>query len=750
MKNTLFGSTVEASRPRRLLTALAALGLVGLGPAVLAAGCNSRGTDPDDSTEQVGETHQALTQCVTIRRGAGTVADATLSKSPKNQNHGAEASLKVEKSQKNEALLRFDLSAIPSSAVVNSATLKLYVPGDGGCDHDDDDDDNGDHHSQQWHHNQGDHDAATIAIHRATQTWSEGTVTFNNFGQHFDAAVAGLLQTSSPSAQKSADVKSLVAAWVSGAKANQGFLLDTKSSRKTVFVSSENAVAALRPALEVCYTTPDDHCAPNPCQNGGACQNGPDSYTCACAPGFSGVDCETNINECAGNPCQNGGACADGVNGYTCTCAAGYDGAQCQTNIDECAPNPCQNSGVCTDGVNGYACACAPGYGGASCETDINECAGSPCQNGGACTDGVNTYTCTCAAGYSGAHCETNIDDCAGVTCQNGGTCIDGVASYACACAPGFTGASCETNINECASDPCLNGGTCVDGILGYACTCAAGYVGTNCEVDIDDCASAPCQNGGTCADGVNSYTCSCPAGFTGATCETAANLCATPCPLPPWADDECTVVPCDPGTGVCGEPDYYAHLHALCNGNTGACSGGVCHDLPPDCDSVACANGGQCVDSFCACPAGFAGTHCEIDLSGVDECAEGPCVNGGTCIDGLGSYTCSCSGGFTGEWCEIPPATATCPCSGDPTWEEGLAGVPTQFYQDATYATGSYVVGDVYRSVDVYRLANDGVCSASRADAGTLVSSVQHSSLTPAEVDACFSIVSAWISSVQ
>ena len=37
------------------------------------------------------------------------------------------------------------------------------------------------------------------------------------------------------------------------------------------------------------------------------------------------------IDECSPNPCQNGGVCTDMVNGYSCTCAAGYTGNDCET-----------------------------------------------------------------------------------------------------------------------------------------------------------------------------------------------------------------------------------------------------------------------------------------------------------------------------------------------------------------------------------------------------------------------------------
>ena len=39
----------------------------------------------------------------------------------------------------------------------------------------------------------------------------------------------------------------------------------------------------------------------------------------------------TDIDECLGISCHNGGTCTDGVNEYTCECAAGYTGMNCET-----------------------------------------------------------------------------------------------------------------------------------------------------------------------------------------------------------------------------------------------------------------------------------------------------------------------------------------------------------------------------------------------------------------------------------
>lgn len=47
-----------------------------------------------------------------------------------------------------------------------------------------------------------------------------------------------------------------------------------------------------------------------PCLNGATCTNtGQGSYTCSCPPGYTGANCEIQVNECSGNPCRNGGSC---------------------------------------------------------------------------------------------------------------------------------------------------------------------------------------------------------------------------------------------------------------------------------------------------------------------------------------------------------------------------------------------------------------------------------------------------------
>ncbi|MFO0747821.1 MAG: DNRLRE domain-containing protein [Myxococcota bacterium] len=601
------------------ISILSSLSAAGLGACV-----DVSGAPPEPSRgDPIGVVSAALTASTSIQRGHGTVADTTLKAQEMRKSFGGDAKLVV--SKKSEVLLRFDVSAIPPSAVINSATLTLYMHGhdDGDDDHDCDDDDGRDEDRRGFA-------AVPIQIQLATAPWVESKVTYASFAQAIDPAVAGLLLPAGRNTYKSVDLKATVQSWVGGTRANYGVVVRTTSRKRWSFASSENERQALRPSLTISYSTPDEHCRPNPCQNGGSCNNGWTGYTCSCPAGFTGARCETNIDDCAGDPCQHGGTCSDGVAGYTCSCAAGFGGPHCETNVDDCAPSPCQHGGVCTDGVAGYTCACAVGYTDADCGTLIDECASGPCQNGGTCTNGVGSYTCACPAGFSGANCETNVDDCAGAPCQNGGSCVDGVEAYSCNCAAGFTGARCESDIDDCASSPCLNGGACADGTASYSCTCPAGFAGANCETDIDDCASHPCLNGGVCVDGVASYACSCAAGFGGASCQTDL--------------DDCAPNPCQ---------------------NGGACNDGV--------DSHSC-----------DCPFGFSGANCETpDASGCPSGTVDPPA--AVVVASLGDVVAP--GGY--EYRAAPAATTASSPNECAAWSCGTGNGPAASAIDDLGTTG-------------------------------------------------------------
>uniref|UniRef100_A0A8C6R0X9 Sushi, von Willebrand factor type A, EGF and pentraxin domain-containing protein 1 n=1 Tax=Nannospalax galili TaxID=1026970 RepID=A0A8C6R0X9_NANGA len=225
-------------------------------------------------------------------------------------------------------------------------------------------------------------------------------------------------------------------------------------------------------------------CFLNPCHNSGTCQQLGRGYVCLCPPGYTGLKCETDVDECSSLPCLNNGICKDGVGGFTCECSLGYTGQLCEENINECSSSPCWNKGTCTDGLASYHCACTKGYIGVHCETEVNECQSNPCLNNAACEDQVGGFLCKCPPGFLGTRCEKNIDECLSQPCQNGATCRDGANSFRCQCLAGFTGPHCELNVNECQSNPCRNQATCLDEINSYSCKCRPGFSGSRCETE--------------------------------------------------------------------------------------------------------------------------------------------------------------------------------------------------------------------------------------------------------------------------
>lgn len=46
-----------------------------------------------------------------------------------------------------------------------------------------------------------------------------------------------------------------------------------------------------------------------------------------------------DVNECDRTPCRNRGTCTNLHGGYSCACRPGYTGTNCETDIDDCAPS---------------------------------------------------------------------------------------------------------------------------------------------------------------------------------------------------------------------------------------------------------------------------------------------------------------------------------------------------------------------------------------------------------------------------
>ncbi|CAH1256252.1 NOTCH3 [Branchiostoma lanceolatum] len=335
-----------------------------------------------------------------------------------------------------------------------------------------------------------------------------------------------------------------------------------------------------------------------------------------------------DINECHSAPCQNGATCQDGVNSFTCQCAPGYIGTLC-ADIDDCASSPCVH-GTCTDDVGSYTCSCENGWEGTDCDQNTDDCASSPCWFGGTCLDEFRDFTCVCPKGFEGKKCEiaafsgqcyqfspdalSHPEAQQACSTESGHLAdvkdgqqqlfiTDGIATttgasswlgmqllhvYTLAYSDGSVAQAgplqlsaaqppaecdrcvlldssnsfqpepapcteqhnyvCQSDIESCGSNVCQNSGNCTScfGESVFFCDCPDGFVGKSCEINIDECDSNPCQNGGTCQDDVNSYICNCPPGYLGDNCESDVDWCAlVTCPFDWTCQDDGTHFTC-------------------------------------------------------------------------------------------------------------------------------------------------------------------------------------------------------------
>ncbi|KAJ7414447.1 protein eyes shut isoform X2 [Pitangus sulphuratus] len=170
------------------------------------------------------------------------------------------------------------------------------------------------------------------------------------------------------------------------------------------------------------------------------------SSGCTCTTGWTGPDCNEDINECESEPCLNGATCYESVKPgqFVCICPPFYTGDFCHQRFSPCELpyNPCINNSTCLAQVDGNPmCICKTGFEGTYCEVNSDECISNPCQNEGLCVDGINHYRfiCNCAPGYYGSLCEMDVNECETLPCLHGGSCINRLGGYLCFCLPGFT-----------------------------------------------------------------------------------------------------------------------------------------------------------------------------------------------------------------------------------------------------------------------------------------------------------------------
>ena len=376
------------------------------------------------------------------------------------------------------------------------------------------------------------------------------------------------------------------------------------------------------------------------------------------------------VSGCASNPCQNGTCNPGAGSAYTCTCATGWTGANCDMPVT-CSglTNPTNGTVSSPSATYGNAVnyTCSPGYtrvGAASLmclangtwDASAPTCAAVTCSGATAPANGTvsapsttypNNITYACNAGFvltgsatracqAGGTFSGTAPTCTPITCSavaptNGG--VSGTtiayganATYTCNAGYMFTGGSttracggtmnpgtlagtqptCGPLVNGCTpTNPCQNGSTCAPGAgTAYTCACTPGWTGTNCQTAVQ-CTGATAPANGTVSAAVanagNSVLYACNTGYT--ITGTASRACgvtgtwATAAPTCPPVTCSGAVAP-NNGTVSAASATYTNNVTYTCNAGfvlggsaTATCqANGTFSSGTPSCTQIACA----------------------------------------------------------------------------------------------------------------------------------------------------------------
>ncbi|XP_025084650.1 fibrillin-1-like isoform X2 [Pomacea canaliculata] len=397
----------------------------------------------------------------------------------------------------------------------------------------------------------------------------------------------------------------------------------------------------LLPDKVTCQACPKDRHGENCASNCTCLTNSTESCDpvfgiCMCKPGWTGDNCESDVDECAVVNCNitgNNAKCHNTPGSYRCVCTEGFF-----TYSNSCIPcdathygKECANECACErgntvdcDDVTGK-CTCSKYWTGSSCSEDINECNKTDTCRADAnevCRNFAGGFSCDCLSGYArpspGDNC-TDINECLYVdlnTCnRTSEDCNNYPGGFNCSCKAGYSmigqtctvcsafkyGFGCSSN---CQCD--VNNSQSCDPFTG-SCTCKQGWTGANCDKDIDECLSNPCVNG-SCTNLNGSFSCNCNPGSGLLT-------------------DNVTCVACSPF-----KYGQNCAFNCTCDVNN-----------TQTCDPVT---------GNCTCKQGWNSTNCNVD---IDECLSSPCGNR-SCTNLNGSYECSCSPGSF-----LQPDNVTC-----------------------------------------------------------------------------------------
>ncbi|XP_059160605.1 uncharacterized protein LOC131944081 [Physella acuta] len=288
-------------------------------------------------------------------------------------------------------------------------------------------------------------------------------------------------------------------------------------------------------------------CRVNKCSLNYKCMSTSSGYICVCDDGFSttGNTCTACEEGYWGTECNNTCSCSvlgtstcDKVSG-TCQCKSGWSGTNCDKDVDECLQNTniCPSHSHCSNIDGGFVCACDDGYFNSSntCEACVEGSWGTECNKTCSCSVlGTSTCdkvsgTCQCKSGWSGTNCDKDVDECIQNTnnCPAHSHCNNTEGSFVCVCDEFYfyTNNKCEACEENYYGPNCTlhcvcntsNHEFCTKQGNEYVCSCDKGFEkkcnSCDCE-DIDECAltTPVCEQ--ICTNTIGSVNCSCKDGF--------------------------------------------------------------------------------------------------------------------------------------------------------------------------------------------------------------------------------------------
>ncbi|XP_055859606.1 uncharacterized protein LOC106063092 isoform X3 [Biomphalaria glabrata] len=424
--------------------------------------------------------------------------------------------------------------------------------------------------------------------------------------------------------------------------------------------------------------------------------------TCVCRPGWTGSNCDLDIDECSRNTSNcsigNNEVCVNTAGSFNCACQSGFqldtDGKTCK-DIDFCAGNACTWRCQEINMNTSSECICDIGYNvdtdGFTCKDCVDGLFGEKCWQVCACNQGntrecIKTNgTCVCKPGWTGTTCVQDIDECSDskFNCSSDHyVCLNTPGSFRCSCQQGF---KLDTDGKTCIECPegqfglnCQHQCSCQKSNTQYcnktsgACVCLPGWMGTDCDVDINECNNVQMNNCSTdrhqeCVNTPGSFTCQCQQGLEldtdGRTCIECSKgqNCNQTCDCEFRNIDGCVSQTCNCSSGWTGQKcDKDINECVDSSYNCGQSQHKVCTNTP---------------GSFqCSCQAGYSMVN---DVcTDVDECSTKSHKCSQQCTNHVGYYTCSCNVGYklkadnmTCEACSSPfygkDCAQKCECNG-------------------------------------------------------------------------------------